>query len=148
MSFSKKFVLDFVMSRSIAFAVSILCGLSAAAGQDVKLAAIELRLDHAQLIQLPTGTATVVLGNPKIADITPQRSGFYVLTGKAYGSTNLIAQGNDGQVLSSMVLRVLPNFDESQMTVQRGMTQETLHCIPRCVPAENVAAAPAAAAAR
>ena len=136
------------MFRSIGFALTVLFGLSPAAAQDGKLSSIEVRLDHAQLLQLPPGTSTVILGNPKIADITPQRSGFYVLTGKAFGSTNLIAQSNDGQVLSTMVLRVLPNFDESQMTVQRGMTQETLHCIPRCVPAENIAAAPAAAAPR
>lgn len=99
---------------------------------------VELRLDHAQLIRLPQGTATIVLGNPKIADITPQRNGLYVLTGKAFGSTNLIAQGGSGEILAAFVLRVLPNTDDSQMTVQRGMAQETLHCLPRCVPAENV----------
>lgn len=107
---------------------------------------VEVRLDHAQLIRLPQGTATIVLGNPKIADIAPQRNGFYVLTGKAFGSTNLIAQGGGGEILAAFVLRVLPNTDESQLTVQRGMTRETLHCLPRCVPAETApAAAPAPA---
>ena len=132
------------MFRVISLLGCILCNVIAAQAQDDKPMSIELRLDHAQLLQLPTGTATVVLGNPKIADITPQRTGYYVLTGKTFGSTNLIAQSSDGQVLSSMVLRVLPNLDQSQMVVQRGMNQETLHCIPRCVPTEN---APATAAA-
>ena len=136
------------MFRSFAFAISILCMLHPASAQNAQSPLVVLRLDHAQLLQLPSGTAIVVLGNPKIADITPQKNGAYVLTGKAFGSTNLIAQGQDGQVLSSMVLRVLPNFDESQMTVQRGMTRETLHCIPRCLPTENIAAAPTAAAPR
>lgn len=136
------------MFRLVCVFVAIaLCIVPASAEDDTALS-VELRLDHAQLIQLPPGTTIVVLGNPKIADITPQRSGIYVLTGKAFGSTNLIAQGGDGQVLASMVLRVLPNFDQSQMTVQRGMSRETLHCMPRCVPTESIAAAPAPTPAR
>lgn len=123
------------------FALSMALAVSPAMARDDLSTQVELRLDHAQLVRLPQGTATIVLGNPKIADITPQRNGFYVLTGKAFGSTNLIAQGGGGEILAAFVLRVLPNTDESQMTVQRGMTQETLHCLPRCVPAENVAPA-------
>ena len=113
-------------------------------------AAIDLRLDHAQLLRLPQGTATVVLGNPAIADITPQRTGFYVLTGKGFGSTNLIAQSNDGDVLAAFIVRVVPNVDDSQIVVQRGMARETLHCIPRCVQTGNSAAPgqPAATATR
>lgn len=95
---------------------------------------VELRLDHARLIRMPTGTATIVLGNPKIADITPQKNGFYVLTGKAFGSTNLISQDASGEVLGAYILRVLPNTDESQLVVQRGLQRETLHCLPKCSP--------------
>lgn len=104
---------------------------------------IELRLDHARLIRMPHGTVTIVLGNPKIADITPQKNGFYVLTGKSFGSTNLISQDTNGSVLGAFILRVLPNSDDSQMIVQRGLERETLHCLPKCVPAftENAQAA-------
>ncbi len=113
--------------------------LPASAGDDAF--DVELRLDHARLIRLPNGTSTIVLGNPKIADITPQKNGYYVLTGKSFGSTNLISQDIHGGVLGVYVLRVLPNSDESQLIVQRGLQRETLHCLPKCVPAFNEAAA-------
>lgn len=105
-------------------------------------ASIELTLDHAQLLKLPHGTSVIVLGNPKIADITPQTNGFYVLTGRSFGSTNLIAQNEGGEVVASFILRVLPNTDQSEITVQRGMTRETFLCQPRCVQAD-VATTPA-----
>ena len=105
-------------------------------------ASIELTLDHAQLLKLPHGTSVIVLGNPKIADITSQANGFYVLTGRSFGSTNLIAQNDGGEIIASFVLRVLPNTDQSEITVQRGMTRETFLCQPRCVQAD-VATTPA-----
>lgn len=103
-------------------------------------ASIELTLDHAQLLRLPHGTAMIVLGNPKIADITPQSNGFYVLTGRGFGSTNLIAQNDSGDVIASFILRVLPNSDQSELTVHRGLTRETLLCLPLCVQANAGAA--------
>lgn len=123
---------------SLFFSIALPASAQSNAGFD-----IELRLDHARLIRMPQGTVTIVLGNPKIADITPQKSGFYVLTGKSFGSTNLISQDNNGNVLGAFVLRVLPNSDDSQMIVQRGLERETLHCLPKCVPAftENAQAA-------
>jgi Flp pilus assembly secretin CpaC len=128
------------MLRWVFIVVSGLAGGLPAHAETDSPTSIDLRLDHARLVRLPQGTSTVVLGNPSIADITPQRTGFYVLTGKGFGSTNLIAQGSDGQVLAAFVVRVVPNIDESQLVVQRGMNRETLHCIPRCVQAENATA--------
>lgn len=98
---------------------------------------IELTLDHAQLLKLPEETSIIVLGNPKIAEITPQTNGFYVLTGRSFGSTNLIAQKNGGDVVAFFVIRVLPNVDNSEITVQRGMARETFLCQPRCVQADT-----------
>ena len=53
-------------------------------------------------MRLPERVATIVIGNPLIADATLQSGGILVLTGKGYGATNLLAldrvgQGGDGQ---------------------------------------------------
>lgn len=132
------------MIRSLFSLALVSLSVIPAFAQEGGLSPFEVRLDHASLIRLPPSTATIVLGNPRIADITTQQNGTYVVTGLSYGSTNLIAQNDRGEVLVTIILRVVPNFDPSQMTVQRGMTTELLNCLPRCMPAEAAAQQPTA----
>ena len=47
-------------------------------------------------MRLPTGVATIVIGNPLIADASLQPGGLLVITGKGYGSTNLLALDRSG----------------------------------------------------
>ncbi|MGB7887208.1 MAG: pilus assembly protein N-terminal domain-containing protein, partial [Xanthobacteraceae bacterium] len=62
-------------------------------------APITVRLDQATLFQLPVSAATVVIGNPLIADVTIQSGGVAVVTGKGYGGTNVIVLDHGGVVL-------------------------------------------------
>ncbi len=48
-------------------------------------------MNQARLLKLPDGVATLVIGNPAIADATLQAGGLLVITGKSFGRTNLIA---------------------------------------------------------
>ena len=52
---------------------------------------LAVMIDHARVVKLPERTQTVIVGNPSIADVTVQRNGIMVVTGKSYGVTNLIA---------------------------------------------------------
>jgi len=63
-----------------------------------KSADIEVILDEAKLVNLPEKVATIVIGNPLIADATIQSGGLMVITGKGYGSTNIIALDRRGAV--------------------------------------------------
>jgi Flp pilus assembly secretin CpaC len=112
-------------------------GLAGAALEVAPAAAVEtipVRLDHAQVLKLPPKTTTVVIGNPMIADVTVQKNGSMIVTGKSYGTTNLIAQDASGAVLGESFLRVeAPNDDV--IVVQRGMDRESYSCTPRCQPA-------------
>ena len=47
--------------------------------------------DRAKIIKLPDQTKTVIVGNPIIADVTIGKDGLVILTGKSFGTTNLIA---------------------------------------------------------
>ena len=62
---------------------------------------VSIRLDQAHIMQLPDRVATIVIGNPLIADATLQGGGVLVVTGKGYGSTNLVALDRAGRVLLS-----------------------------------------------
>ena len=53
-------------------------------------------------MKLPDKVATIVIGNPLIADAALQAGGLLVITGKGYGTTNMHRarprrQGADGQ---------------------------------------------------
>ncbi len=51
-------------------------------------------------MKLPDRAATVVIGNPLIADLAIQPGGIAVVTGKGYGGTNVIVMDRAGVVLT------------------------------------------------
>jgi len=92
---------------------------------------ITVNVDQAKLIRLPTRVATIVVGNPLIADITLQSGGVVVLTGKGYGSTNFIAMDRSGEILVDRVIQVEGPTDQL-VTVYRGVERESYSCLPIC----------------
>ena len=67
---------------------------------------ISVVLDRAQVIRLPDRVATLIIGNPSVADGTLQNGGLLVVTGKGYGSTNVIALDSRGEVLAEHTVTV------------------------------------------
>jgi Flp pilus assembly secretin CpaC len=106
-----------------------LAGLAASALFSVARADIQVEVNFAQLYELPQDVSTIVIGNPAIADVTIQRSGIAVVTGKAYGTTNMIVLNPAGKVISEQQITVKPR-DEGTVTVQRALERETLICPP------------------
>ena len=92
---------------------------------------IEVSVDQAKLVRLPTGIATIVVGNPMIADVTLQTGGVVVVTGKGYGATNFIAMDRNGQVLVDRQIQVQGPSDQL-VTVYRGIERESYSCMPIC----------------
>ena len=88
-------------------------------------------VDQAKLVKLPSGVATIVVGNPLIADVTLQNGGVVVVTGKGYGATNFIAMDRSGGVLVDRLIQVEGPTDEL-VTVYRGIERETYSCMPIC----------------
>jgi Flp pilus assembly secretin CpaC len=106
-----------------------LAGLAASAWFSVARADIQVEVNFAQLYELPQDVSTIVIGNPAIADVTIQRSGIAVVTGKAYGTTNMIVLNPAGKVISEQQITVKPR-DQGTVTVQRALDRETLICPP------------------
>ncbi|MEW6641469.1 MAG: pilus assembly protein N-terminal domain-containing protein [Pseudomonadota bacterium] len=92
---------------------------------------IDVVVDQAKLVKLPERVATLVVGNPLIADVTLQSGGMMVVTGKGYGSTNFIALDRDGTVLVDRVIQV-QGPTENLVTVYRGVDRESYSCTPVC----------------
>jgi len=107
-------------------------GLAFAAAAAASSAAnVEVLLDEAMIFRLPPRVSTIVIGNPAIADVTIQHSGIAIVTGKSYGSTNMIMLDAAGDSLVEQKLVVKPRNDEI-VTVQNGVDRESYVCTPLC----------------
>ena len=107
----------------------LLSPLAAIAASDTD--AVAVIVDQARVIKLPERVATIVVGNPLIADVTLQPGGMVVVTGKGYGSTNMIAMDRTGAVLADRSIQVEGPTDKL-VTVFRGVDRESYSCTPVC----------------
>jgi len=118
-----------IARRALAGAV---VGLALSLAQPASaLEQLNIALDQATIMKLPAGVSTVVVGNPLIADVTIQAGGLVVVTGKGYGSTNLIALDRAGAVLMEREVQVRGAGD-STVFVYRGVERESYSCMPNC----------------
>jgi Pilus formation protein N terminal region len=92
---------------------------------------VAVNVDQAKLVKLPGKVATIVVGNPMIADVTLQPGGIVVVTGKGYGATNFIALDRAGEVLVDRLIQVEGPSDQL-VTVYRGVERESYSCMPVC----------------
>src|SRR5690348_13331786 len=112
------------------FAIGLLLWpLTALAGPTADIVAVNV--DQARLVKLPARVATIVVGNPLIADVALQAGGVIVVTGKGYGATNFIAMDRSGEVLVDRLIRVEGPTDQL-ITVYRGIDRNTYSCMPIC----------------
>jgi Flp pilus assembly secretin CpaC len=93
---------------------------------------VSVMLDRATILRLPTKVATIVIGNPAVADGSLQTGGLLVVTGKGYGTTNLLALDRQGDTLAEYTVNVSGPADDNKVVVYRGVERETWSCAPKC----------------
>ena len=113
----------------LAFLAAALWTLSPAHAAD---ATVSINVDQAQLVTLPDRVSTIIIGNPLIADATLQTGGILVVTGKGYGTTNLLALDRTGRVLMSRLVEVRGPDTSDLVTVFKGIERESYSCAPNC----------------
>jgi hypothetical protein len=118
---------------SLAFLAVLGAGAAWATDSNGPADVLRVTIDQAKVAKVPAGTATLVIGNPMIADVTMLKGGVgMVVTGKGFGQTNLIAIDADGNILDEKQLRVEPG--NSVLVVQRGDSRASYSCNPTCMP--------------
>lgn len=120
-------------SRTAAAILAIVMSGAAIAAPRGQSESVIVMVDHAKVVRLPEKAQTVVVGNPAIADVSVQRNGIMIVTGKSFGVTNLIALDANGTLLAESLVRV-GTASDSVLTVQRGMDRESYACNPTCQP--------------
>lgn len=119
------------VARMVAVAASL--GLTPAFADNTGDTPLSLVLDQATLIKLPERATTIVIGNPLIADAAIQPGGLIVMTGKGYGTTNLIALDRRGNALMEKRVQVR-GAEAGNVVVYKGVNRETYSCMPMCQP--------------
>lgn len=95
--------------------------------------AISVNVNMARILRINAPAATVIIGNPAIADVTIQDAQTLILTGKSYGQTNLIILDSAGNPIADTFIEVIQTSDDV-MTVYLGLARTTLACEPVCQP--------------
>lgn len=121
--------------RSALLAVMLAGGIVAVAAPSTGHAAdmVKIELDQAQIYRLAAPASTIIIGNPAIADATLQDAQTLIVTGRAYGQTNLVVLDEQGETITDVQLAVLAasgNF----VTVYKGAKRQSLSCLPECQP--------------
>jgi hypothetical protein len=94
---------------------------------------IAVTLDQAKIARLPRGAATLIVGNPMIADVTMlKNNNTMVITGKGFGQTNLIAIDAAGSLIEEQEIEVLPS--KTVLVLQSGSSRMSYACNPVCMP--------------
>jgi hypothetical protein len=95
---------------------------------------VKVELDQARIYRLAAPASTIIIGNPAIADATLQDAQTLIVTGRAYGQTNLIVLDDQGETVTDAQLAVTA-ASESLVTVYKGAKRLSLSCLPDCQPA-------------
>jgi len=89
--------------------------------------------DQSQLLRLQRAVASVIIGNPSIADVAIQGGNLLVITGKTFGVTNIIALDADRNIIQDQ--RVVVQRDEVRtVNLSRGGLRQSYSCTPNCSP--------------
>lgn len=105
----------------------ILQGQSAQAAQQLVLVS-----DQTQILKLPEAPATVVVGNPAIADVTTEGSSLFFHP-RGFGVTNVLALDAEGKKLADYQVRVI--FEDSySVSMYAPGGRETFSCRRDCEP--------------
>ena len=129
-----------LISRPRLLGLALLAGVFAAGvgGQAAaqQRAPIMIVVDQAKVMRISRPAATVIIGNPSIADATIQDEQTLIITGRSFGTTNLIVLDSEGQPIADELLTV--QASDQVITVFRRSERQTYTCSPVCQAALTV----------
>jgi hypothetical protein len=119
-------------AAAFAIVASVVASAEPAFARDIRVA-----LDQAFPVRLSEPAEGVAIGNPTIAGVSVQNDRFLFVTGRSYGSTNLVVVGAGGRVLYSGRIVVAPDETDVVMVTRGGATAR-LECTPLCRPRPDI----------
>lgn len=133
--------------RSLTVAGLVALALTAASPVLAQSRPLTVEIDRAQRVQLNGAATAVVVGNPQIADVTVVDANTLFVTGKAYGTTEVVAVDAIGRTLFQGEISVTSG-SSGAVRVWRGGQATEMACAQTCAPSIRASSnGPAATAA-
>lgn len=119
------------MFAAFALCLSLATGLAAVPVSAADGAPINVNVNMARILRINASAATVIVGNPGVADVTIQDPQTLILTGKSFGQTNLIVLDSAGNPIADTLIEVV-QLQAGTVTVYQGQSRTSLACAPVC----------------
>lgn len=104
-------------------------GLATAEPQNSDL--LRVFMNHARVLKLDRPVSKVIVGNATVADATVADPTTIVLTGRSFGTTNLVLLDAEGNAIADE--RILVSIDEGNtVRVFKQTERSILSCTPNC----------------
>ena len=104
---------------------------------------LTVELDHSARIQLAGSASSVIVGNPRIADVTVVNDRTLFVSGRGHGVTDVIVVDALGRTIYNGQISVIAPRD-GQVRVWRGTQATEMACGAGCAPAVSGGQAAAA----
>ncbi len=125
-----------MLFRRVMVRLAAVCGLAFVAATGNVLAQedgdlLRVFMNHARVLRLDRPVSKVIVGNSNVADATVADSTTIVVTGRSFGTTNLVLLDAEGNAIADE--RVLVSIDEGNtVRVFRQTERSILSCTPNC----------------
>ena len=116
-----------ITKTALSGCAALLFACAAHAGQ------ITVEAGKAKAVKLNANADSVIIGNPNIADVAVHDDTLLFVTGKSFGTTNLMIFDKDGNTLVSQDVVVTANT-ATWVSVKRAGANYTYDCSPSCRP--------------
>ncbi|RYE60249.1 MAG: pilus assembly protein CpaC [Hyphomicrobiales bacterium] len=123
-----------IQRRLAAFVLALAVGIAVVpAAAEGTASPVSVKVNMARILRISAPANTVIIGNPRVADVTIQDPQTLVLTGKSYGQTNMIVLDARGNAIADTLIEVV-QAQADIVTVYMGAARTTLACAPVCQP--------------
>lgn len=110
--------------------LALLVSIGVLSAASARAETINVFADQAKIMALPGEPATMIVGNPMIAEVTVQNN-VMAVHGRHFGTTNLIILDQDGKQLASYEINVQQGGG-SVVQVYKGGARMSYNCEPAC----------------
>lgn len=92
---------------------------------------LTIAIDHSSRLNVPGAAASVVVGNPQVADVTVVDSHTVFVSGRGYGETDVVVLDGAGRTLYAGEIMV-GTPGGGRVSVYRGNERTDMACAPGC----------------
>lgn len=100
-----------------------------------------VKVDQTVTLKVGGAANSVIIGNATVADVSVHDARTLLITGKAFGSTNLTVLDRGGNTIYTNQI-VVGGEDESGLTIVRGQGTYSYSCLDKCRSTPMVGDAP------